>query len=52
MVDIRPIEETLGCPGCDRVLGVRIVYDKEQRLAYRLFAEAVTKKIVRREVII
>ncbi|MFA6295393.1 MAG: hypothetical protein WC666_03140 [Candidatus Paceibacterota bacterium] len=36
----------LSC-GNGHLLGVRIVYDKEKRPAYRLFVDSVTKKIVK-----
>ena len=36
------------CPHCGEHLGVPIVYQKEQRLAFRLFAGAVTTKISKR----
>jgi hypothetical protein len=35
------------CKKCKEVLGVPIVYKKENRPAYRLFEGAVTKKIIR-----
>lgn len=35
------------CKSCGRLLGVPIVYEKENRLAFRLFQGAVTKKIVK-----
>ena len=35
------------CKKCKTVLGVPIVYEKEKRPAYRLFAGAVAKKIVK-----
>jgi hypothetical protein len=38
----------LVCPNCKRLLGVPIIYEKEQRLALRLFVGAVTKKIVKK----
>jgi hypothetical protein len=38
----------LVCPSCKRLLGVPIVYEKEQRLALRLFVGSVTKKIVKK----
>ena len=37
----------LTCPKCRELVGVPIVYDKEKRLAYRVFAGAVAKKIVK-----
>ena len=36
----------LSCPK-GHLLGVRIVYEKEKRPAYRLFVDAVVKKIVK-----
>ena len=33
------------CPQCGEHLGIPIIYQKEQRLAFRLFAGAVTTKI-------
>lgn len=39
--------EQLLCPDCNYVLGIRIIYQKEVRPAYRLFVGAVLKKIVK-----
>lgn len=36
----------LVCKKCRRLLGVTFIYKKEKRLSFRLFARAVTKKIV------
>lgn len=36
----------LRCPE-KHLLGVRIIYDKEKRPAFRLFVDAVTKKIIK-----
>jgi len=36
----------LVCPNCKELLGVPIIYKKENRLAYRLFAGSVIKKIL------
>ena len=36
------------CPQCGEHLGMPIIYQKEQRLAFRLFAGAVTTKISKR----
>jgi hypothetical protein len=36
----------LRCPSCKELIGLRMIYKKEQRFAYRLFAGAITKKIV------
>ena len=35
------------CPNCRELLGVPIIYRKEKRPAYRLFAGAVSKKITK-----
>ena len=39
----------LVCPKCKLVLAVPYVYEKEDRLAYRLFVGAVTKKIINKK---
>lgn len=39
-------KKTLNCPSCLELAGVKIIYAKEQRLAYRLFAGSITKEIV------
>ncbi|HWA52118.1 MAG TPA: hypothetical protein VG895_03635 [Patescibacteria group bacterium] len=36
------------CPSCKQILGVQIIYEKENRPAIRLFAGAVSKKIVKK----
>ena len=36
------------CPQCGEHLGIPIIYQKEQRLAFRLFEGAVAKKISKR----
>jgi hypothetical protein len=41
-----PVGEDLVCVQCNRILGTMISYEKEDRPAYRLYAGAVTKKIV------
>lgn len=35
----------LVCPACDRVLAAPIIYEKEARLAFRLFVGAIRKRI-------
>jgi hypothetical protein len=35
------------CPNCQRHLGTPIIFEKERRLAYRLFVGAVSKKITK-----
>ena len=47
-IDMTPVGDELCCPHCQRVLGILITYAKENRLAYRLFVDAVTKRIVPR----
>ena len=37
----------LRCPKCKEILGTAIIYKKEGRPAYRLFQDAVAKKITR-----
>lgn len=39
--------KNLVCEKCKTVLGIQDVYEKENRLAYRLFAGAIGKKIVK-----
>ena len=39
--------KNLICKRCKTVLGIQIVYQKENRPAYRLFAGAIEKKIVK-----
>lgn len=42
-------DENLICKKCKAVVGVPMVYEKEKRLAFRLFAGAIEKKIVKSE---
>ncbi len=35
------------CHNCDSVLGAGIIYEKENRPAYRLFVGSITKKIIK-----
>jgi hypothetical protein len=39
-------KKELRCPK-GHLIGIKMVYEKEKRPAYRLFAESVTKKIVK-----
>ena len=41
------LNKQLVCQKCKQVIGVKYVYEKETRLAYRLFVGTVTKKITR-----
>lgn len=45
----KPLNELpqLVCRGCGSFLGVPMMYEKEKRLAFRLFAGSVAKKIVK-----
>ena len=38
--------KTLVCKKCKAILGVSVIYKKEKRPAYRLFAGAVGKKVI------
>ena len=40
-------ERYLICPNCGKELGLFFVYEKENRPAYRLFAGAIAKKIIK-----
>lgn len=39
------------CQRCDTELGVKINFSKENRLAYRLFAGAIVKEIIKADVV-
>ena len=41
------IDKNLTCKKCKTIIGVKTVYQKENRPAYRLFAGATEKKIVK-----
>jgi hypothetical protein len=47
MSDPTPTIESLRCSQCGAILGTKIIYEKEDRLAYRLYVGSVTKKIVK-----
>ena len=40
-------DANLACKKCKTILGIPIMYQKEKRTAYRLFAGAVIKKIIK-----
>ncbi len=40
-------KEKLECKKCKAVLGIPIIYEKEDRPAYRLFVGTIAKKIIR-----
>lgn len=39
--------KNLICKKCNALLGIPMIYQKEKRLAYRLFSGAVEKKIIK-----
>lgn len=41
-------KKNLKCKKCKIVLGIPTIYQKEHRSAYRLFAGAIEKKIIKR----
>lgn len=43
MIDLNTDSKLLVCNNCERELGVRIIWAKEDRPAYRLFVESVLK---------
>ena len=45
--ELKNQEQKLICPKCKEHLGTLIIYEKENRPAYRLFAGAITKRIVK-----
>lgn len=51
MIDLRPTGKVLSCNNCHRELAIRIIWQKENRPAYRLFVEAVNKTRASRQVI-
>ena len=48
-IDVKPSGKELICPSCKRTLGTYIIFKKEDRPAYRLYAGAVTKRLVARD---
>lgn len=51
MINLQPSGSKLICVNCGQELGIQITYEKENRLAYRLFQGSVNKKITKRAVI-
>jgi hypothetical protein len=47
MEDFRLAEDSLVCPNCNETLGIKTIYKKEERSAYRLFVGSVVKRIVK-----
>ena len=48
ILDYPIVPAKLVCSKCKELLGSKIIYKKEKRLAYRLFMGAVAKKIVKK----
>jgi transcription elongation factor Elf1 len=46
IIDNSPSAGELKCEKCGEILGTKVIYQKENRPAYRLYVDAVTKKIV------
>lgn len=46
MIDLQSNDDFLLCKKCKRTLAMKINYEKENRPAYRLFVESVSKSIV------
>lgn len=38
--------DAFSCPNCNELLGMKYIYEKESRPAYKLFVDTVGKKIV------
>lgn len=51
IIDIKPTNKFLKCPSCNRDLGMEIMYKKENRPAYRLFVDAIVKKVISKNII-
>jgi len=47
MTTVTPDSKFLVCPNCGKDLGLYFIYEKENRPAYRLFAGAIAKKIIK-----
>ena len=41
------LPENLKCFKCERLLGTKMIYEKEDRPAYRLYVGAVTKSLIK-----
>lgn len=49
MIDLQSNDDFLSCKSCGRVLAMKINYEKENRLAYRLFVESTLKNVVNKK---
>ena len=50
-IDDKPNGKELICASCGQILASYIIYKKEDRPAYRLYAGSVTKKVVSRDML-
>lgn len=48
MIDTQPDGKLFACSNCQQELAIKIIWKKENRPAYRLFAEAVRKTVIRK----
>ncbi len=44
-ITIQEEKNDLICPACNRVLAAAVIYEKEQRLAFRIFVGAIRKSV-------
>lgn len=47
MLNVKFQGNSLTYNNCNQTIGVRVIYEKENRPAYRLFQGAITKKIIK-----
>ena len=45
IIDLSDLSENLNCPKCNCLIGTKMIYKPESRLAYRLLRGSVGKKI-------
>lgn len=45
-IDYKPTQKELICKSCNRVVGIKFNYKKENRSAYRMFVGSTAKKII------
>lgn len=47
MIGMKSSNSKLTCSGCGHELGIQVMYEKENRPAYRLFQGSVNKRIIK-----
>ena len=47
IIDVVPSKDRFVCSHCGADMGVKIVYEKEKRIAYRLFQDSIKKSIIK-----